>query len=86
MLEKAVGFKQGKGGMWKSCISVKKDVQQEDAEKFLKSPEEEQPRIVIFYSNGENEVTSIIGDGIVVKLSETSLEYALIVLVCCYYV
>ena len=36
MLEKAVGFKQGKGGMWKSYISLKKDVQQEDAEKFLK--------------------------------------------------
>ena len=67
-----------------SCISVKKDVQQEDAEKFLKNPEEEQPKIVIFYSNGENEVTGIIGDGIVLKLSETSLEYALIVLVSCY--
>ena len=86
MLEKAVGFKKGKGGMWKLCISLKKDVQQEDAEKFLKGAKEEQPRIVIFYSNVENEVTSIICDGIVVKLSETSLEYALIVLVCSYYV
>ena len=80
MLEKAVGFKQGKGSMWKSCILIKKDVQEEDAEKFLKGPQEEQPRIVIFNKNGENEVVSIVGDGIVVNLSETSLHYALIVL------
>ena len=86
MLEKAVGFKQRKGGMWKSCISIKKDVQEEDSEKFLKRPQEEQPSIVIFNKNGENEVVSIVGDGIVVNLSETSLHYALIVLVCCFYV
>ena len=42
--------------MWKSCIYIKKDVQEEDAEKFLKSPQEEQLRIVIFNKNGENEV------------------------------
>ena len=86
MLEKAVGFKPGKGGMWKSCISIKKDVQEENAEKFLKSPQEEQPRIVIFNKNGENEVANIVGDGIVVNLTETSLHYALIVLVCCFYI
>ena len=80
MLEKAVGFKQGKGSMWESCILIKKDVQEEDAEKFLKSPQEEQPRIVTLNKNGENEVVSIVGDGIVVNISETSLHYALIVL------
>ena len=42
ILEKVIGFKQGKGGMWKTCIHVKKNVQEDDAEKFLKSSEEEQ--------------------------------------------
>ena len=48
VLEKMVGFKQGKGGMWKSCITVHKDIQIENAEKYLKTSKEEQPKIVIF--------------------------------------
>ena len=53
ILEKVVGFKQGKGGMCKTCINVKKDVQEDDADTFLKSSEEEQLKIVLLLKKGE---------------------------------
>ena len=85
-LRRLVGFKQGKGGMWKSCITVHRDIQVENAEKYLKTSEEEQLKIVIFQQNKRNKLICIVGDGTIFHVKETNLDYALIVLVCCYYV
>ena len=72
--------------MWKTFIHVKKDVQEDYAEKFQKSSEEEQPRIVLFTKEGKIEGANIVGDGIVVNMVESTIEYVLMVLICCYYV
>ena len=85
-VEKYVGYKQGKGGAWKTCITVKKDVEEEDAAKFLKSTEEEHPRIVVFSKGGQNEIVSIVGDSVVVNVKITGMEYVLVVLLAAYYV
>ena len=50
-LEKSVGFKQGKGGSWKTCITMKKDIPEEEVEKHLQTPGEEQPYIIGLVTN-----------------------------------
>ena len=59
--------------MWKTCIYVKEDVQEDDVEKFLTSSEEEQPRIVLFTKERKIEVLNIVGDGIVVNIVESTI-------------
>ena len=85
-IEKSIGFKQGKGGMWKTLLTLKKDVAEAEVEKYLKTPHEEHPKIVYFMKNGEKELIEIVGDGMVIHLNQNSLEYAILVLMCCYYV
>ena len=85
-LEKKVSYGRGHGGQSKSCIEVKKNVADSDIEKYLRSKEEDIPRIVIFSDDENIEMINIVGNGIVVQMDQKSVEYGLVVLTASYYV
>ena len=55
---------RGRGGQSKSCIKVKTNVADSDLEKYLKSKQEDTPRLVIFVDGEKIEMINIIGDGV----------------------
>ena len=85
-LEKSVGFKQGKGGSWKTCVTTRKDIPEEEVEKHLQTPGEEQPHIIGLVTNEKVNLLEIVGDGTIINVSEVDVPYAFILLTCSYYV
>ena len=85
-MEKEVGFKQGRGTMWRSCVVMKEDLAEYEMKKHLKTKEEEHPKLLVFLSDGKIELIEIAGDGTVINVTNNSVAYALIALVACYYV
>ena len=85
-LEKKVSYSRGRGGQSKSCIKVKNNVEDTELEKYLRSKEEETPRLVIFSDGEMIEMINVVGDGIVVEIERKSIEYSLVVLTASYYV
>ena len=85
-LEKKVSYSRGHGGQSKSCIKVKNNVEDMELEKYLRSKEEETPRLVIFSDGEMIEMINVVGDGIVVEIERRSIEYSLVVLTASYYV
>ena len=85
-LEKKVSYGHGRGGPSKSCFKIKENVQDEDIEKYLRSKEEETPKIVIFLDTDGVEMIHIVGDGIVVETERKDVEYSLVALAAAYYV
>ena len=84
--EKKVSYDRGRGGQYKSCIKVKKNVPDSDLEKYLKSKEEDRPQIVIFVDGEKIEMINVVGDGVVVEIDNKSVEYSLVFLTASYYV
>ena len=76
----------GRRGSSKSCFKIKESVQDEDIEKYLRSKEEETPKIVIFLDTDGVEIIHIVGDGIVVETERKDVEYSLFALAAAYYV
>ena len=66
-LEKSVGFKQGKSGSWKTCITLKKDILEKEVEKHVQTPGEEQPCIIALVTNEKVNLLEIVGDGTIIK-------------------
>ena len=85
-LEKKVSYGCGRGGQSKSCMKIKENAQDEDIEKYLRSKEEETPRIVLFLESDSVEIIHIVGDGIVMEIERKDVEYSLVVLTAAYYV
>ena len=84
-LERKVGFKQGKGGKWKTCLTIKEDVPEKKIEKYMVSTEV-CPNLILFTSDDKLELIAVIGDETVLHVNEQNFVYGLVVLVCCYYV
>lgn len=84
-LEKLVGFKQGKGGNWKTCLKLLPDIKEDDIDDKLSTVDEEHPKLMVLTSNREIEMIKICGDGTVMHVSELSLPYAVITLCMSYY-
>ena len=85
-LEKKVSYSRGCHGQSKSCIKVKNNVEDTELEKYLRSKEEETPRLVILSDGEMIEMINVVGDGIVVEIERKSIEYSLVVLTASYYV
>ena len=86
VLEKKVSYGRGRGGQSKSCIKIRKNVQDNDLEKTLKSKEEETPKLVFFTDAETIELIHLVGDGEVVVVENKSIEYSLVLLTAAYYV
>ena len=84
-LEKKIGFKQGKGGMWKTCITIKNDIPEEEMDKAMKTNEGDHPKLVVSMVNDRLDLIELVGDKITCHMTEVNVCYAVIVLICSYY-